>query len=138
MNLVILCGRLTRDVETRYTQGAEPMAISRFTLAVDRMKRDGQESTADFINVVSFGKKAEFAEKYLSKGTKVLIRGRWQTGSYTNKDGMTVYTNECVADEIEFAESKRAQEGTQTQEPPASETDFMTIPDGVADELPFQ
>lgn len=136
MNIVILCGRLTRDVETRYTQGAEPMAISRFTLAVDRRRKNSEEASADFINVVSFGKKAEFAEKYLIKGTKVLITGRWQTGSYTNNEGVKVYTNDCIADDIEFAESKRAQEGTPTTKTPASD-EFMNIPDGLVDELPF-
>ena len=103
-------GRLTRDPEVRYSQGDNPMAIARFSLAVDRRRtsnnQDGQ--TADFINIVTFGKLGEFAEKYLHKGTKVTLSGRIQTGSYTNKDGQKVYTTEVVADEIEFAESKNS------------------------------
>ena len=110
MNKVILMGRLTRDPEVRYSQGDNPMAIARFSLAVDRRRtsnnQDGQ--TADFINIVTFGKLGEFAEKYLHKGTKVTLSGRIQTGSYTNKDGQKVYTTEVVADEIEFAESKNS------------------------------
>lgn len=106
MNKVILLGRLTRDPELRYTNGNDPMAIGRYTLAVDRrFKRDG-EQTADFIPCTVFGKQAEFAEKYLKQGTKILIAGRIQTGSYTNKDGAKVYTTEVIVDEQEFAESK--------------------------------
>ena len=106
MNKVILLGRLTRDPELRYTNGNDPMAIGRYTLAVDRrFKREG-EQTADFISCTVFGKQAEFAEKYLKQGTKILIAGRIQTGSYTNKDGVKVYTTDVIVDEQEFAESK--------------------------------
>lgn len=133
MNKVILIGRLTRDGETRYSQGDNPMAITRYTLAVDRRSKGEQE--ADFINCVAFGKAGEFAEKYFRKGMKVAISGRIQTGSYTNKDGVKVYTTEVVIEEQEFAESKNAQS---KPEPSASSGDgFMNIPDGIDEELPF-
>ena len=149
MNKVILMGRLTRDPEVRYSQGDSPMAIARFSLAVDRRRtsnnQDGQ--TADFINIVTFGRLGEFAEKYLHKGTKVTLSGRIQTGSYTNKDGQKVYTTEVVADEIEFAESKNSSSSDMggnggfapqaaTAAAPANDG-FMNIPDGIDEELPF-
>lgn len=145
MNKVILMGRLTRDPEVRYTQGENPLAIARFTLAVDRRRQqnaDGQ--TADFIGIVAFGRTGEFVEKYLHKGTKVTLSGRIQTGSYTNKEGNKVYTTDVVADEIEFAESKNsaAQNGSfantgNKPEPVAAGDGFMNIPDGIDEELPF-
>ncbi len=147
MNKVILMGRLTRDPEVRYSQGDNAMAIARFSLAVDRRRQnntDGQ--TADFINIVAFGRLGEFAEKYLHKGTKVALTGRIQTGSYTNKDGVKVYTTDIIADEIEFAESKNSAGGDggytggESSRPaaPASAGDgFMNIPDGIDEELPF-
>lgn len=111
MNKVILMGRLTRDPDVRYTQGENPMAIARYTLAVDRrFKREG-EATADFISCVAFGKQAEFAEKYFRQGIRIVITGRIQTGSYTNRDGNKVYTTDVVVEEQEFAESKNAQNG---------------------------
>ena len=145
MNKVILMGRLTRDPEVRYTQAEQPMAIARYSLAVDRrMNRnnnaDGQ--TADFINCVAFGRNGEFAEKYLKKGTKILVEGRIQTGSYTNKDGVKVYTTDVVVENQEFAESKNASSGPAAEGgyvQPAAPTDndgFMNIPDGI-EELPF-
>lgn len=107
MNKVILVGRLTRDPEIRYTSGQNQTAVGRYTLAVDRRyKKEGDEQTADFINCVTFGRGAEFAEKYLHQGTKIAVVGRIQTGSYTNKDGQRVYTTDVVAEEQEFAESK--------------------------------
>ena len=118
MNLVCLCGRLTKDPDVRYTQGAEPMAIARYTLAVDRRKKD--ENSADFISCVSFGKSAEFAEKYLHKGIKILVEGRIQTGSYTNKDGKKIYTTDVVVESTEFAESKNS-----AQQAPAEPTADM-------------
>ena len=136
MNLVCLCGRLTKDPDVRYTQGAEPLAIARYTLAVDRRKKD--ENSADFISCIAFGKSAEFAEKYLHKGIKILVEGRIQTGSYTNKDGKKIYTTDVVVESTEFAESKNS-----AQQAPAEPTadmgeGFMNIPDGVDDEgLPF-
>ena len=138
MNKVILMGRLTRDPEVRYTQGDNAMAIARYSLAVDRrFKRDG-EPDADFINCVAFGKSGEFAEKYLKKGTKVAVVGRIQTGSYTNKDGQKVYTTDVVVEEQEFAESKNSGSSDNNQSAQANKnTDFMNIPDGIDEELPF-
>jgi single-strand DNA-binding protein len=138
MNKVILMGRLTRDVETRYSQGNEPMAISRYTLAADRKgKKDGDEQTADFINCVAFGRAGEFAEKYFRKGMKVAISGRIQTGSYTNKDGVKIYTTEVVVEEQEFADSKQSNEASSTSQQSNSGDGFMNIPDGIDEELPF-
>lgn len=146
MNKVILIGRLTKDPEVRYTQGDKPMAIARYTLAVDRrFKRDGDDS-ADFIPCVAFGKGGEFTEKYLRKGTKIAVCGRIQTGSYTNKDGNKVYTTDVIVEEQEFAESKGQQGGQQNTQrggQPAKKDDpydgFMNIPDGInEEELPFE
>lgn len=145
MNKVILMGRLTRDPEVRYSQGENSLAIARFTLAVDRrFKRQESEQTADFVDCVVFGKTAEFVERYLRQGIKVVGCGRIQTGSYTNRDGKRVYTVEVVLDEIEFAESKSVSsqnDGYQgNQEPESKPVDaegFMTVPDGLEDELPF-
>ena len=150
MNKVILMGRLTRDPEVRYSAGDNSMAIARYTLAVDRrFKRDG-EATADFIGCVAFGRSAEFAEKYFRQGLKVVVSGRIQTGSYTNRDGQKVYTTDVVVEDQEFAESKSASTGSdnggyrpamsQSRPEPASAvaSGFMNIPDGVEDEgLPF-
>ena len=104
MNKVILMGRLTRDAEVRYSQGDASTAVARFSLAVDRrFKRDGDEQTADFINCVAFGRTGEFFERFGRKGTKFLVEGRIQTGSYTNKDGQRVYTTDVVVEQVEFA-----------------------------------
>ncbi len=109
MNKVILMGRLTRDPEVRYSQGENATAVARYTLAVDRrFNRNGDENTADFINCVAFGRAGEFAEKYFRKGIKIAITGRIQTGSYTNKDGVKVYTTDIVVEDQEFAESKNS------------------------------
>ena len=149
MNRVILMGRLTRDPDIRYSQSGDNMAIARFTLAVDRRGRrqDGaDQQNADFIGCVCFGRQAEFAEKYLRQGTKVAVTGRIQTGSYTNKDGQKVYTTDVVLDDIEFAESKNAQGGGDSNysyqapsrpAPSAAGDGFMNIPDGIDEELPF-
>lgn len=137
MNKVILMGRLTRDPEVRYSQGADSMAIARYTLAVDRRFRREGDQSADFISCVAFGKSAEFAEKYFHQGLKVLVTGRIQTGSYTNKEGRKVYTTDVVIEDQEFAESKAA---SNTYSPvPAQDTGdgFMNIPDGVEDNIPF-
>mgnify|MGYP000861163474 FL=1 len=137
MNKVILIGRLTRDPEIRYTQGENSMAVARFTLAVDRrFKRDNQP-TADFISCICFRKTAEFVEEYCKKGTKLAVDGSWQTGSYTNKDGNKVYTNDCLVDNCEFAESKATAEQNQKKDDNTGNDDFMNIPDGVEDGLPF-
>ena len=155
MNKVILMGRLTRDPEVRYSAGDNSMAIARYTLAVDRrFRRDGDSgSSADFIGCVAFGRSAEFAEKYLRQGTKIVITGRIQTGSYTNRDGQKVYTTDVVVEDQEFAESKSASSegGSMMRQAPspshaapmpspanASSGDgFMNIPDGIDEELPF-
>ena len=118
MNKVILMGRLTRDPEVRYSAGESGTAIARYTLAVDRrFKRDG-EATADFISCVSFGRTAEFAEKYFRQGLKIIVSGRIQTGSYTNRDGQKVYTTEVVVEEQEFAEGKNSSQQGAGQQPP--------------------
>lgn len=145
MNKVILMGRLTRDPEIRYSQGENSLAIARYTLAVDRRFKRSGDQDADFINCVTFGKSAEFAERYLKQGTKIAVTGRIQTGSYTNKDGQKVYTTEVVVEEQEFAESKSAsaESGSnyqQSQRPAPSQAvgdGFMNIPDGLDEELPF-
>ncbi len=170
MNKVCLMGRLTRDPDVRYSQGENSLAIARYTLAVDRRfarRDDPNAQTADFISCKAFGKAAEFVQKYLHKGTKVAVSGRIETGSYTNKDGVKVYTTEVVVDEHEFAESKNAggdsyagagasyggnasfggdasfgagapYAGAPVPEAPAAAGDgFMNIPDGLDEELPF-
>lgn len=151
MNKVILMGRLTRDPEVRYSQGERAMAIARYTLAVDRRGRRSQDDgaqTADFIQCVAFDRAGEFAEKYFHQGTKVLVTGRIQTGSYTNRDGQKVYTTDVIVEDQEFAESKNASRGAghdggyQAAQRPAPASaigdGFMNIPDGVEDEgLPF-
>ena len=136
MNKVILIGRVVRDAEIRYSQGASSTCIARYTLAVDRkFKQDGQPN-ADFINCIAFGKLCEFAEKYLHKGTKIAVTGSIQTGSYTNKDGQKVYTTDVVVEEQEFCESK-SQSGSQPQPAPSNDNSWMNIPDGAEDSLPF-
>lgn len=144
MNRVILMGRLTRNPEVRYTQGERPMEVARYTLAVDRRGRrgqDGGEQTADFINCVAFDRAGEFAEKYFRQGIRVLVSGRIQTGSYVNQEGRKVYTTEVILDDQEFADSKGAS-GRGPEQRQVQGTDigdgFMSIPDGIEDEgLPF-
>lgn len=141
MNKVILMGRLTRDADIRYSQGDKPMAIARFNFAVPRRYKREYEPDCDFINCIAFGKQAEFIEKYTRQGIKLLIEGRWQTGNYTNKDGQKVYTNGCVVESCEFAESKNASQNNENRPQPMpqadSSSDFMQIPDGLESELPF-
>lgn len=161
MNKVILMGRLTRNPDVSYSQGEKATCVARYTLAVDRRFRRDGEQDADFIRCVAFGRQGEFAEKYLKQGTKIVISGRIQTGSYTNRDGVKVYTTDVVVEEQEFAESKAAasnyaggyqqqggyQNAPQPQDAPAptnrpapSEAvsdGFMTIPEGIEEELPF-
>ena len=134
-------GRLTRDPEIRYSAGENQTAVARYTLAVDRrFRRQGDEQTADFINCVVFGRGAEFAERYLHQGTKIVATGRIQTGSYTNKDGNRVYTTDVVVEEQEFAESKAAASENPTRPEPtqAAGDGFMNIPDAIEEELPFK
>jgi len=151
MNKVILMGRLTRDPEVRYSQGDNAMAIARYTLAVDRRfnRNNNDENSADFIGCVAFGKSAEFAERYLHKGTKIVATGRIQTGSYVNKDGVKVYTTDVVVEDQEFAESKASSDSYAASHPRTSAPEasmpnpgtaaegFMNIPDGIDEELPF-
>ena len=148
MNKVILMGRLTRDPEIRYANNENNTCIANYTLAVDRrFKRQGDEQTADFIRCVARGKNGEFAEKYLHQGIKIVVEGRIQTGSYTNKDGNKVYTTDVVVESHEFAESKAAsgQNGNQSSSAPtrpepvsADSNRFMNIPDSIDEELPFK
>lgn len=139
MNKVILMGRLARDPEVRYTQGEQAMAVARYTLAVDRRGKN-QENSEDFIQCVAFGKAGEFAERYLHKGTKIVLTGRIQTGSYTNKEGQRIYTTDVVAEDQEFAESKNAESGgtysNQPEPAPQSGNDGF-MPAGDDSELPF-
>ena len=137
MNHVVLIGRLVRDPEIRYSQGEKPMAVAKYTLAVDRRyKRDG-EPTADFIRCIAFGRNAEFAEKYMTQGRKFAVEGSIQTGSYQNKDGKTVYTTDVIVNGQDFCDSKPASSGSYAEETTDSEG-FMSIPDNVEDDgLPF-
>ena len=144
MNKVILMGRLTRDPEVRYGAGENSTAVARYTIAVDRRFKRGGEQSADFIGCVAFGRNAEFAEKYLRQGTKIVLTGRIQTGSYTNRDGQKVYTTDSVVEEQEFAENKAAAAGnggqgnySRASSAPSDANGFMNIPDGIDDELPF-
>ena len=143
MNAAIILGRLTRDPVIKATQGG--MTIARFTLAVNRLNKKGQNPEADFINCVAFGRTAEFMERFGRKGTKFVAEGRIQTGSYTNKDGQRVYTTDVVVESVEFAESKSAASGSDGGFTPADRPSpsqaagdgFMNIPDGIDEELPF-
>ena len=155
MNKVISMGRLTRDPEVRYSAGENALAIARYTLAVDRRFRRDGEANADFINCVSFGRTAEFAEKYFRQGLKIAVTGRIQTGSYTNREGQKVYTTDVVVEDQEFAESKASSmangsNGGYSDYQPAAPAPaakpapsaavgdgFMNIPDGIDEELPF-
>ena len=145
MNKVILLGRLARDPETRYGGANDSMAVCRYTLAVDKKFKKGGEATADFINCISFGKIAEFAEKYFTKGLRVAVSGRIQTGSYTNRDGQKIYTTDVVVEEHEIAQSRSEasnhhESNLQPEISPYGEdkdNGFMNIPDGIDDELPF-
>lgn len=144
MNKVILSGRLTREPEIRYSAGENATMIARYTIAVDR-KYDRERQSADFINCAAFGRAGEFAEKYLHKGVKVNVVGRIQTGSYINRDGIRVYTTDVIVEEQEFAESKAAAGGGQTQKEgyqaaggyPTGNDGFIDIPDDIDSELPF-
>ena len=144
MNKVIFMGRLTRDPEIRYSQGETQTAVARFSLAVDRrFKRQG-DPDADFFNCTAFGRQAEFVEKYLKQGTKILLTGHVQNDNYTNKNGEKVYSVQIIAEEIEFAESKNAQGAnaggfvpTQPNPVNAADDGFINVPNGIEEELPF-
>ena len=148
-NICVFCGRATKNADVTYTQGDKPMCIAKFGLAVDRRGRD---RGADFPNMIAFGKIGEFCEKYVKKGTKVVIRSHYQSGNYTNRDGVKVYTHDFIVDDIEFAESKAAasqnteqttqQTSTQQTTQPNAQTgaridNYMNIPDGIDSEMPF-
>lgn len=145
-NVCVFCGRAVKDPDVRYTQGDNSMCIARFSLAVDRR---GREKGADFPSLVAFGKTGEFCEKYIKKGTKVVARCHYQSGSYTNRDGQKVYTHDFVIDDIEFAESKASQaQNTESNEPqkqtatpqngsPQGLDGFMNIPDSITESMPF-
>ncbi len=150
MNVVALVGRLTRDPDIRQSQGENSTVVARYTLAVDRryVKNGSSDQTADFISMVSFGKTAEFIEKYIHKGTKICVRGRIQTGSYTNREGQKVYTTDVVGEDVEFAESKKSQEGNDggSDSYPSGgnigssapvDDGFMNVPEGTKEDLPF-
>ncbi len=151
MNKVFLMGRLTRDPDVRQSQGENPITIARYTLAIDRRKtQNNQDPGADFVSCIAFGRNGDFAEKWLHKGTKIVIEGHIQTGSYTNKDNQKIYTTDVVIDSQEFAESRggmneedkaardqAALEAAGVQMTPEQEQDFMNIPDGIEEELPF-
>ncbi len=143
MNKVILVGRLTRDPEVRHSQGDNSTAVARYTLAVDRKFKRDNEPTADFIPCVVFGRLGEFAEKYFHQGIRISVSGRIQTGSYTNKDGVRVYTTEVIVEEQEFAESRAESEANRSGQQPTKpeekvdENGFMNIPEGLEEELPF-
>ncbi len=140
INSVNLTGRLTRDPDIRYTDGGT--SIARFTLAVDRRFKQEGGPTADFPNCVAFGKTAEFIEKYFRQGMKLELTGRIQTGSYTNNDGMKVYTTDIIAEQVGFGESKNASQGRESEEDNGEfkgedDNGFMNIPDGIDEEVPF-
>lgn len=138
MNKVILIGRLIKDPDVR--MGTNDTKIARYTLAVNRKYHKNNEPATDFIGCVALGKNGEFAEKYLYKGMKIAVIGTWQTGNYTDKDGKKVYTNDCLVETHEFAESKKSQSEEQHPPIPSPEQDangFMDMPSIMDDELPF-
>ena len=141
MNKCIFIGRLVKEPDIRYAQNQNSTCVAKFSIAVDRkFKQKEGDPTADFINCVAFGKLGELVEKYVTKGSKVNIVGRLQTGNYTNKEGQKVYTNDIVVEEIEFLDNKTKSEGGSQQEnrpAPANGDGFMNIPDGIDEELPF-
>jgi len=134
-----MLGRLVRDPEVRYTQSrkGEQMAVAKFTIAVDRRFAKEGETNVDFFICTAFGKLGEFAEKYLKQGTKIVLTGRIQNDNYTNKNGEKVYTTQIMVDEMEFAESKKT-EGQPKEQPKQKEDDFIDIPEGIENDLPFR
>lgn len=146
MNKVILMGNLTRDPEIRYSQGENSLAIARFSIAVSRRFARQGDTEADFFNCTAFGKQAEFVERYFKQGSRMLLSGRVQNDNYTNKNGEKVYSVQIIAEEIEFAERKstadaasanRGNFGGAPEPNAAANDDFMNIPDGIEDGLPF-
>ena len=143
MNKVILLGNLTRDPEIRYSQGEKQIAVARFSLAVNRRFANDGETNADFFNCTAFGKTAEFIEKYFRQGSRMSLVGRIENNNYTNKNGEKVYSVQIMVEEVEFAERKSSQSNNQTQnqnqtaQANGEDDDFMNIPDGIEDGLPF-
>ena len=138
MNKVVLMGRLTRDPEVRYSQGENSTAVAKYSLAVNRRFKRAGEPDADFINCVAFGRAGEFAEKYFRQGMRICVSGHIQTGSYTNRDGVKVYTTDIVIEEQDFAESKSSDRGASyTAAAQTSSDGFMNIPEDLNEELPF-
>lgn len=137
MNNVVLMGRLVRDPEIRYSTGTNQMAVAKFTLAVDRRYKKEGEQTADFINCTAFGKVAEVIEKHVTKGVKIAVAGEWRTGSYTDKNGNKVYTNDCNVIAIDFCESKNANQLPEKSPAAPANDGFINVPTGLDDELPF-
>ena len=138
MNKVILMGRLVRDPEIRYTGGEDSIAIAKYYLAVPRVRKTDPDAKADFINCTVFGKGAEFAEKYLKKGVKILVTGKIKTGSYTNKEGIRIKTTEIIVEDQEFGESKMANEEYQRSGGPSYDGDFSELPADMEEDLPFR
>lgn len=137
MNNVTMVGRLCRDPEVRYTSGNTPTEISNFSIAVDRrFKRDGQDN-ADFFDVTAFGKTAEFVDKYFTKGMRIGITGRLQNNNYKNRDGVMIYRNVIIAENVEFVESKKTETEPKHEEKKEDPDNFMQLPDGISEELPF-
>ena len=135
MNIVIISGNLTRDPEVNYTQGAEPKAITTMTVASSRGKKtDGTDAGADYIRTKVFGKQAENCKQYLKQGSKVLVQGKWQTGSYEDKDGKKVYTNDLVASRVEFLDKKKDDESTQPSEPKTATPEGF---ESIEEDVPF-
>lgn len=137
MNYVILSGRLTKDPDVRYSQGENAMAVAKFTLAVDKNFKRNADDKANFINCTCFGKTGEVVEKHCRKGTKLIVTGEWTTGSYKNRDGNTVYTNDCNVSKLEFCESKSQNSQPAPVPMPSNGDGWMNIPEGIDDSLPF-
>ena len=138
MNNITLIGRLTRDPEVRYSTGENSTCIARFSIAVQRKFKNAEGNyEADFPNIIAFGKQSEFIEKYFHKGDMIGIRGRIQTGSYTNKDGVKVYTTDVVAEDVEFVGSKNDNSTTPANPSKPVDDGFINVPEGIDDELPF-
>ena len=130
-----MIGRLTRDPEVRYSAGENPIAVARFTVACDRKIKKEDQQSADFISCIAFGKSAEFIERYFFKGNFIGLNGRIQTGSYTDKEGKKVYTTDVLVESVEFTGSKSS--GENKPQPTTQDADFMNIPDGIDEDLPF-
>ena len=141
MNKIILMGRLTRDPDMRVSQGDNSFSIASFSIAVDRRFQKNGEKETDFFNCTAFGKQADFVDRYLKQGTKILLTGRVENDNYTNKNGEKVYSVKIICEEIEFAESKSSSSNSSSVQndssAKSSNDEWMNIPDGIQEELPF-